>query len=142
MKKILIPHPKKQSRKVEEKDIEIVLKDSEDLYRICFEPIGKHSGALAMAHVQIEADNPLRFFVKKEGIIIINPKIVSYSQEYTHTEGCMSFPFRDIKKIRRWNIIKVEYFNKKMELIKEQVSGINAAIFQHEIDHFNLNLLF
>ena len=150
MKKILKRHPKKVSRKIKESDIETVLNDSHDLYRICFEPIGNYPrGALAMAHVQIEKDDPLRFFVNKNGEMFINPEIISKKQSYSHLEGCMSFPLQSAKKVSRFNLIEVEYTPAALEgeidltnRVIKKFSAMDAAIFQHEIDHFNLNLLY
>lgn len=149
MKKIIFPHPKKQSRIVTENDLSVVEKDSKDLLRICFESIGKYPGAIAMAHVQIEEKDPLRFFVKSDGEIVINPKIKERYDKYTHVEGCMSFPFRDTKKVARQREVMVEcysaYVGERVKLDKKVnllLTDLDAAMYQHEIDHFNLNLLY
>lgn len=151
MKKILLPHPDRKSRPVEEGDIPTVLKDCMDLARVCFEPIGGHvNGAIAMAHVQVEAKDPLRFFVKRDGKIIINPVIVSTKQSYMHNEGCMSFPDKGVKPVPRFNIIEVKHSSakigdKKIDLenpVIKKFSGMDAAIIQHEIGHFDLKLIF
>ena len=149
MKNILLPHPRKMSRAAGAEDIDVVLADSVRLLEVCYEPIGLYSGGKAMAHVQIEGEDPLRFFVKKNGDIVINPKIISKSDKYKHVEGCMSFPFRKSKKVARFKIIEVEYILSKVgekininNIIKEKVAGIDAAIFQHEIGHFNLDLIY
>ena len=150
MKQIILPHPNKQSRKVTEDDIKTVQKDSIELLRICHEKFHRHhNGATAMVHVQIEADDPLRFFVMNNGEIIINPKIRYKDKSYTHLEGCMSFPFRPDIKVKRFKEIMVSYTKGKVgeaiDLKKEtaqQLKDFQAVVFQHEIGHMNLNLIY
>ena len=150
MKKILLKHPKKQSRKVVKTDIKTVLKDCQDLYRICHEATGKYPGALAMAHVQVEENEPLRFFVLNNGDIIINPKIVNKEDPYTHIEWCMSFAYRDKKKVKRFKKVTVECVlssvdDKEIDLSNIstiEAEGLKAAIYQHEIGHMNLDLVY
>lgn len=149
-RKILLPHPHKKSRNAERGDQEVIEEHAKDLFRICFERIGIHSGALAMAHSQIEGNDPLRFFVTKDGLIIINPVITSSRQKYTHHEGCMSFPNEKDVLVSRFNLIDVEYISGRVgctvdlsnKVAKNNVSGLEAAIFQHEIEHFDVNLIF
>jgi peptide deformylase len=109
-----------------------------EMLEVCKQPLGRKSGGLALAHCQVDQDDPLRFFVLKTGDVIINPKILDKSDRVTNIEGCLNFPFRDDKKISRYNKIKVCYTkNNKSELIEQELEGIMAFIFQHEIEHFN-----
>ena len=50
-------------------------------------------------------------------------------------EGCMSFPFRQPKKVYRFYQLDVEYYDNKLQLIKTRMVGTAAQIFQHEILH-------
>lgn len=150
MKKILNPHPEKFSRSVHLDDIERVEADALELHRICHEPIGLYTGGQAMAHPQIEEDDPLRFFVKKDGTIIINPIITGYFEIYKNTEGCMSFPNREQVRVERFKMISIEYIGGKVgekidmnNVIRRQSNGKKeAAVFQHEIGHFDLDLIY
>lgn len=66
---------------------------------------------------------------------VINPKIISYSEETVmYKEGCLSYPDVFIN-IKRPKIIKVEYFNSNRELIQEELDSIMSRCFQHEYDH-------
>ncbi|XKT75308.1 MAG: peptide deformylase [Patescibacteria group bacterium UBA2103] len=73
----------------------------------------------------------------KGPIVIINPKIISYSKKkIPGYEGCLScMSIRG--EVPRSESIEVEYINLEGEKIKEKASGLWARIFQHEIDHLN-----
>ncbi|RLI72268.1 MAG: hypothetical protein DRP02_02320 [Candidatus Gerdarchaeota archaeon] len=150
MKEILLPHPEKKSREVTEKDLKVVLSDMKELHRLCSVPIGGYRGGEAIAHVQIEGKDPLRFYVTKRGKVIINPKIAGTKQPYMHKEGCMSFPTKPPKEVSRHNMVEVDFIEASIEDEKidlediktRNFSGMEAAVVQHEIDHFNLNLLY
>lgn len=149
MKKVLEKHSAKISREVTEKDLKVVKDDSKDLLRTCLEPIGIHKGAYAMAHPQIEEEDPLRYFVMRSGYGYINPVIVKQCQPYKMIEGCMSFPTKPCKRVDRFNLIVVKYVpfivGREIDLnnvVEVKFSGLEAAIFQHEIGHFDLNLIY
>lgn len=150
MKPILETHPDIISRDVEEKDLEIVAKQAIDLLKLCHKPHGIHPRAYAMAHPQIENKDPLRFFVTERGLGYINPVIIKAVQPYTHKEGCMSFPEMKPIDVERFNLVEVEYTpfhvgEKDINLTlraKTKFSSLSAAIFQHEIEHFDNNLIF
>lgn len=143
---IIIPRQcKKSSRKVEKKDLKRLKKDAAEMIALCQKPIGRYPGALALAHCQVDHDDPLRFFVMASGAIIINPEIEcdEDSLEYHYErEGCLSYPFRSIVKTRRLKKIfgNYETFAKNGKLIKrkdQEIVGLFSSIMQHEIDHFN-----
>lgn len=119
------------------KDIKEIKEIAEEIESLCHQPLGKHPSALAIAHCQVDHDNPLRFFVFANGDVVINPKILKRSGKFTHKEGCMSYPFRGTTKVERYNEIEVEYTTLDGKKVKEYREGLNACVFQHEIDHFN-----
>lgn len=104
---------------------------------LCKMPLGVHDGALAIAHCQVDHDNPKRFFVFADGQAIINPKILEKNGAFTHKEGCMSFMFRGQKNVKRYSEITVRYLNLDGKEITEIAKNLRACIFQHEIDHMN-----
>ena len=68
---------------------------------------------------------------------VINPKILSFSQEQTiMEEGCLSVSGRTCR-VKRPKQVCVEYYtiDKKKHII--EVDGLIAKCFQHEIDHLN-----
>ena len=136
MKKIIPPHHNK-SREVTNADMFRIIEDCASMQAI----VGGE--CIALAHAQIEDKDPLRFFVTKNGEVIINPKItrhVNYTVD--SLEGCMTFP--ENKKgvtVQRWRKIDVEFqtiINGELsEILTEQFVGLQSFMFQHEIDHFD-----
>jgi len=104
---------------------------------LCNKKIGEFNGALALAHCQVEKDNPLTFFVFNTGETIINPEILELiGEKTTSMEGCLSLALRPEKKVKRYEKIKVKYLDTNG---KERVTyeyGKRAYVFQHETDHF------
>ena len=142
------PHNKK-SRWVTEADIPKILADGADLVAMCNLPRGRYSGIAALSHPQMDDQDPLRFFIFPNGMIVINPVITSHTQApIFKDEGCMSFPDNDVKKmVERYNKITVTYqtLNKKegqegpcLSLpITETMTGGTSHVFQHEVSHLN-----
>jgi len=66
-----------------------------------------------------------------------NPEILDmYDPIEFPQEGCLSFPNKP-KNTTRFKYAKVRYFNENMEERVAVVEGLEAVIFQHEIDHLN-----
>lgn len=143
--------PTKQSRPVTFRDLWKVWKDSTRIKFAMLHPFpGKYERAASISHCQIEADDPLRFFVVDREFgwffgwgkifpmrTIINPKIVSHGQNYQHVrEGCMSYPFRNTIKMRRYEVVETEYWTFFGKRRRKQYL-FRAAMVQHEIDHMN-----
>lgn len=72
--------------------------------------------------------NP-RFFV--------NPEVLWASDEtYCYEEGCLSIPeyFDEVERPAR---VRVAYLNREGERIEEEIEGLYAVCYQHELDHLN-----
>ena len=69
--------------------------------------------------------------------LYINPKIVECSQRREEDwEGCLSIPgYRG--RVPRAREVTFEALNERGELVRKAVSGFQARIIQHEIDHLN-----
>ena len=74
---------------------------------------------------------------KKEGHILINPKITSRSKTMIEVEeGCLSFP--DVYKVvQRHEKVTVEYIDIDGKKKKINAKDIEAVCLQHEIDHLD-----
>lgn len=107
------------------------------MIELCHKRNGNYPGAFALAHCQVDHENPLAFFVFSDGRIIINPTLVGGAGPGRHREGCMSFPIAPMKTVMRYNFVTVKYLDENFEEITRESQGLEAAIFQHEIDHFN-----
>lgn len=71
----------------------------------------------------------------KKHCIMINPKIIKCDGEYETEEGCLSLS--GVRKTKRYQKIKVEYFNEAFQKRIQTYSGFTAQIIQHEIDHLS-----
>jgi len=140
-------HTLKKSRTVLPADVAFLKEIRSTWQKICQSPAGKFPHAYALAHVQVEDKDPMRAFVTHVGDIIMNPEILEQDEKVFHKEGCMTWPFRGIVKVRRYNKIKVKYEvlkvgKEEVETVTEDLVGLDAFIFQHEIGHFDLNTLY
>lgn len=145
------PH-KVVSRDVEEKDIPKVLEDGEKLWKLAHTPVGIFPAGFAMAHPQINKDDPMRFYATYDGDIVVNPVITRHSNsEVYDLEGCMSFPNNMPVRKSRWYKIEMEYTEleeqedgsfKFSDRKKASLKGREARIVQHEIGHFSCEYLY
>ena len=74
---------------------------------------------------------------KKEPLFLINPKIISKSEQTsTYEEGCLSLPghFAEIERPAECQVKFINYEGKEEEL---KADGLLATCIQHEIDHLN-----
>lgn len=142
------PH-KIVSRDVTIKDLETLNRDAKIMIDLCAKPHGLHPSAIAIAHSQINDSDPLRFFVTSSEIIV-NPRIIRHSSyEVTKKEGCMSFPDRKTTEIKRWPKMEVEFVLvhpgeeiNLSDITRANLSGLQAEVFQHEMDHFDGKYIF
>ena len=67
---------------------------------------------------------------------LINPRIISVSGELVEEEGCLSVPgVRGL--VKRPETITVTYADRSGKRRKEEVKGLTARVFCHEIDHLD-----
>jgi len=74
--------------------------------------------------------------------IYINPQIdkVNKNSFQEETEGCLSIPFVSLR-IKRFNKIKVRYYNQEGKVVKKTLKGFMSKLFQHELDHLDGRLM-
>lgn len=66
-----------------------------------------------------------------------NPEIIEHSTDLTEfNEGCLSFKGEYVI-IKRPSTIDVRYYDSKGNENVEQLEGLPARCFQHELDHLN-----
>ena len=124
----------KKSRHVTKKDISIILKDFEILYKLCFIEIGIHKGAFAIAHSQINDKSPLRFFVTNKKDIIINPKIINHTNYFVNSEEAI--PNYELKqtstgKLSRKDMSKSKFNELYQDHICSSVIRIAREVFAY-----------
>ena len=69
-------------------------------------------------------------------MVMLNPEIISSSEEYDTEEGCLSL-LGGPRKTKRFRKIKVRYQNTQLQTRLKTFTGWTAQIIQHEIDHCN-----
>jgi peptide deformylase len=64
-----------------------------------------------------------------------NPEIIKSSKTIkVLTEGCLSIP-NYWGEVKRHTWVDVKYMNEQGQIVKERLKGLEAHIFQHEVDH-------
>ena len=143
------PHNKK-SRWVTEADVARVKAEAQIMLKMMQYPRNEMMPR-ALAHSQIETEDPLRFFVMNGGRVIVNPVITMHTTVPVYkTEGCMSYPYEAPKEmVQRYNKVEVIYQmlaegpedNKEAWRLSppmlERLNGEAAQVAQHEISHLN-----
>ena len=66
-------------------------------------------------------------------MVMFNPIIVRQSGAYEAEEGCLSL--EGTRKTKRFQTIKVQWQNEKLQTRLKTFTGWTAEIIQHEIDH-------
>lgn len=106
---------------------------------------GHWRDAYAISHVQVSRQ-PKDFFVLNElktkvfgSWCVVNLKIIKQSGPCTYPEGCMSFMFREMKRVDRFDKITVTYWTPFLDLFliphRKTFKDLDAFICQHEFDH-------
>lgn len=98
------------------------------------------TGALGVACPQIGIHSKaslIRMPASEKFLFICNPEILEQEDEFVlGGEGCLSFP-NDMRSTVRYRNVKVKYRDENFEERIVQAEGIEAVVFQHEIDHLN-----
>lgn len=73
---------------------------------------------------------------EREPTVIINPQILTREGQIEWEEGCLSVP-DFTADVERSEHVVVRYTNLEGEQVTEDVTGLRAVCFQHEIDHLD-----
>ncbi len=73
---------------------------------------------------------------EREPSVIINPQILTREGQIEWEEGCLSVP-DFTAEVERSEHVVVRYTNLEGEEVTEDVTGLRAVCFQHEIDHLD-----
>jgi peptide deformylase len=68
--------------------------------------------------------------------VCINPELIYGTGEVRDTEGCLSFPDLWLN-VNRYKEILVRYWNIRGEMVEEKMFGLEAIVFQHELEHLD-----
>ena len=101
-----------------------------------------HSVQPGYALTAIQIDEPVRAFLLRgeygNDLCVINPEIIKTGHKMVHPgEGCLSLPGVRINT-NRFDTVTVKYIDYNKQLEKEEdLSGMLALIWQHEVDHMD-----
>jgi peptide deformylase len=68
--------------------------------------------------------------------VAINPQVIERDGEIISYEGCLSYPDH-VAKVNRALKIKVRFQDIDMNKVEEELTGLAARVFQHELDHLD-----
>ena len=91
-------------------------------------------------NVKLMVNNPTgEASEKREEVVFVNPKVVNKSKGQTlFEEGCLSFP--DIMgDVKRPKSVTIEAKDLEGKTFRLDLDGLEARIFQHELDHLNVS---
>ena len=96
--------------------------------------IAHKAGCVGMAANMIGINKRIIAF-DNEGdyMVMLNPVIVKSSGPYEAEESCLSLT--GTRKTKRFQTIKVQWQNEKLQTRLKTFTGWTAEIIQHEIDH-------
>lgn len=140
MEILLVPHPilRQKAKKLEdirEEDIKIANKMMDTMKKA--PGIGLAANQVGILKQIVTIDFEDKESNKKENYILFNPSIINYSKEkIVMEEGCLSLP-EQYADIERPKVITIEYIDQNKQFVTRKVSGYEARILQHEIDHLS-----
>jgi peptide deformylase len=125
---------------LESPEMEALIDDLIDTMRYC------HGAGLAAPQVMdsrrvvvIEVHANPRYPYKPDIplTVLVNPEIEALSEEtFANNEGCLSVPgLRGIT--HRLVEIGVRALDRRGEVVEQEIRGLSAVTFQHEVDHLN-----
>ena len=140
MKLVYYPDPI-LSKEMEDFDfdkVKEIFADAADLKEQMVDLMVKHKG-IGLSACQVGLN--MRCFVigetKESAIMVINPKILSFSEETELApEGCLSFPDMFLN-IARPKTVSAEWLDEHGEKQSGTLDGYGARCFLHEFDHLN-----
>ena len=140
-------------KKLKEVSVEKGLEIATELFQI----LNERKDGLGLAANQVGIDAAVAVVNVREPIILINPKIISKTNEIPYYEGCLSFPKKGCHT-KRYETIEVTSAQIKGSMIftgietnsegkgsweknnmknDKQLRTLEAVCVQHEIDHLN-----
>lgn len=93
--------------------------------------------ALGLAAPQVGLDIRICALKIPYWIVAINPKIIETKGNFFETEeGCLTWPDKFVIA-KRYSTITVEWYDETLVKHTEMFHGLQAIIWQHEIDHLD-----
>ena len=114
-----------------------ITKETQDLIKR-MERVMRDASGLGLAAPQVGVSERVIVYDAGEGFrVLINPQIVSMRGEQLEPhEGCLSIPGLQ-GQVKRAMEIKVKGYDARNKIIVKKVTGLEARVIQHEIDHLD-----
>jgi peptide deformylase len=140
-------------KKLREVSVEEGLEIATELFQI----LNERKDGIGLAANQVGIDAQVAVLNVREPLVLINPKIVSKTNEIPYYEGCLSFPGKGVHT-KRYETIEITTAQEEGTLIfsgidagesgkgtwennkikqDRELRTLEAVCIQHEIDHLN-----
>jgi len=137
---------------------EVSVEEGEQIAAKLFEILSKRKDGIGLAANQVGIDAAVAVINVREPIVLINPKIISKSDEIDYYEGCLSYPGKGVHT-KRYETVEVKsaqsesgwifsgcdvgesakgtWESEKSQQYDREQRTLEAVCVQHEIDHLN-----
>jgi peptide deformylase len=114
-----------------------VTRDTQELIRLMDKTMREANG-LGLAAPQIGVSERVLVYDSGDGLrTLINPQILSMrGEQFDPPEGCLSIPGLQ-GRVKRAMEIKIKGFDDRNRVVVKKVTGLEARVIQHEIDHLD-----
>jgi len=125
----VLSEPTKELTEIDASTVAIVARMGEVMYRL---------GGVGLAANQVGLSQRLFVYELQDKVLraVINPKIVGFSGYQQGEEGCLSIPNKSWV-IQRHDTVHLIGLDLNGNVVEKEATGIEACIFQHEIDHLD-----
>ena len=142
------------NKKAKEVSVEEGLAIAEELFQI----LNKRGDGIGLAANQVGIDAQVAVVNVREPLVLINPKIISKTDEIDYYEGCLSYPGKGVRT-KRYETIEVKteqvegswiftgvetgetgtgsWEDKEKSKNDKELRLLETVCVQHEIDHLN-----
>jgi len=121
--------PTKDIGEINGETVSLVARMGEVMYRL---------GGVGLAANQVGISQRIFVYEMNDKVLraVINPRIVGWSGAQVGHEGCLSIPGKGFN-ITRHETVHLLGLDLKGNVVEKEATGIEACIFQHEIDHLD-----
>lgn len=90
--------------------------------------------AIGVAAPQIGV--PYRWYVSPTQGLVVNPVLSELDNKNSIVEGCLSLPDKWFE-CERYSALKIDYQEIDLTAVSKELSGYDAYVAQHEVDHLD-----
>ena len=131
---------KKDNPLIQKKLKEVTVEEGLEIATKLFQILNERGDGIGLAANQVGIDAQVAVVNVREPLVLINPKIISKTNEIPYYEGCLSYPKKGCHT-KRYKIVEVEVDNYESNLTfgagDTDSDLLESVCVQHEIDHLN-----